>query len=113
MPSERPATAAAPHTAGFETGEPGFRTIAIVGGAIMVILVAILLGVQAYYDHVLEQQIFVKQLEPVSEELHALRAREDTQLHSYQYIDRAKGTVRLPIERAMDLLVEEAHAKQK
>jgi len=113
MSSERTATATAPHTAGFETGEPGFRAIGIVGGVIVVTLVAILLGVQAYYDSVLEQQIFVKQLEPVSAQLTVLRAREDAQLHSYQYIDRAKGTVRLPIERAMDLLIQEAHAKQK
>jgi hypothetical protein len=44
--------------------------------------------------------------------LKALGAREDADLNSYRYIDRAKGTVRLPIDRAMDVLVEEAHAKR-
>ena len=34
------------------------------------------MGVQGYYDRVREQQIFVKQLEPVSEDLRALHARE-------------------------------------
>jgi hypothetical protein len=33
-------------------------------------------------------------------------------LHSYKYVDRAKGTVRIPIERAMELVIEEAHAKR-
>lgn len=46
-------------------------------------------------------------LEPVSEDLRALRAREDIQLNSYEYIDREKGTVRLPITRAMELLSQE------
>ena len=54
-----------------------------------------------------EQQIYVKELEPVAEDLRNLRAKEDGQLHSYQYIDRARGTVRIPIERAMELLEEE------
>ena len=97
---------------GFERTEPRAGMIALVGGAVMVMLVLVIGGVQAYYDHVRDQQIFVKQLEPVSEDLKALRAREAAQLHSYQYVDRAKGAVRIPIERAMELLVKEANAKK-
>ncbi len=97
--------------AGYETSEPRAGAIALVGAAIVVLLIVVILGTEAYYDHVREQQIFVKQLQPVSEDMQALRAREDTELNSYHYLDRAKGTVRLPISRAMDLLVEEAHAK--
>ena len=37
-----------------------------------------------------------------------VRAREDEALHSYRYLDREKGTIRLPIERAMELLASEA-----
>ena len=99
-------------TSGFETTEPRSGAIAMVGAATVILLVLIIVGVQAYYDNVREQQIFVKQLQPVSEDLKALRAREDTDLNSYRYIDRAKGTVRLPISRAMDLVIEEAHAKR-
>jgi hypothetical protein len=97
---------------GFERTEPRTGVIALLGGATMIALVLIIAGVEGYYDHVRDQQIFVKQLEPVSEDLKALRAREAAQLYSYQYIDRAKGTVRLPIERAMDLMIEEAHEKK-
>jgi len=97
---------------GFETTEPRKGAIALVGAGIVILLVLIIVGVEAYYDRVRDQQIFVKQLQPVSEDLKALRAREDTDLNSYRYIDRAKGSVRLPINRAMDLLVEEAHAKR-
>ena len=35
-----------------------------------------------------------------------LRAAEEADLNSYGWIDRNAGTVRIPIERAMDLLLE-------
>jgi len=38
-------------------------------------------------------------------DLATLRAREDAELNSYGWLDRKAGIVRLPIERAMDLLV--------
>jgi len=37
-------------------------------------------------------------------DLAAWRAREDVVLHSYGWIDRKAGVVRIPIERAMDLI---------
>jgi len=39
-------------------------------------------------------------------DLAVLRAREDARLNSYGWIDRKAGIVRIPIERAMDLIVE-------
>jgi hypothetical protein len=40
------------------------------------------------------------------EDLRALRAWEEAALNSYGWIDRTAGVVRLPIERAMDLIVQ-------
>ena len=102
--SERPA--------GFETSEPRTGAIALVGAGIVILLALIIVGVEGYYDRARDQQIFVKQLQPLSEDLKALHAREDTDLNSYRYLDRSKGTVRLPINRAMDLMIEEAHGKR-
>jgi hypothetical protein len=39
------------------------------------------------------------------QDLKALRARDEAELHSYAWIDRRAGTVRIPIERAMDMLL--------
>ena len=39
-------------------------------------------------------------------DLRAIRAAEDQVLHSYAWVDPEKGVVRIPIERAMDLLAE-------
>lgn len=45
------------------------------------------------------------QIMPV-EDLNAFRAREEVELNSYGWIDRTAGVVRIPITRAMDLLLE-------
>ena len=92
---------------GFDRSEPNVRAIAVFGGITIVLLVAIILGLQFYYDRVLEQQVYVQVLAPESQALTSLRNREDEELHSYRYLDRDKGTVRLPIERAMQLVVAE------
>ncbi len=41
-----------------------------------------------------------------AQDLQKLRAREETLLHRYEWIDREAQIVRIPIDRAMDLLVE-------
>jgi hypothetical protein len=40
-------------------------------------------------------------------DLLAFRAREDAELHSYGWINRTSGVVRIPIERAMELVLSE------
>jgi hypothetical protein len=93
---------------GFDRSEPNVRFIAIFGAGTLVLLVVAVLALQFYYDRVLEEQVFVKVQEPVAQNLVDLRAREDEALHSYRYLDREKGSIRLPIERAMELLASEA-----
>ncbi len=39
-------------------------------------------------------------------DLQAIRSREEKLLHQYGWIDRQKGVVRIPVDRAMDLLAE-------
>lgn len=41
-----------------------------------------------------------------NEELKTFRARENAELNSYGWIDRKAGEVRIPIDRAMDILLE-------
>ena len=41
-------------------------------------------------------------------DLQNLRKSEDVKLNEYQYVDKEKGMVRIPVERAMQLMVEEA-----
>ena len=41
-------------------------------------------------------------------DLKTLRDAEDAHLHSYAWVDRKAGAVRIPIERAMELVAKEA-----
>jgi stringent starvation protein B len=93
--------------AGYDRHDPNVRFLALFGFATLVLLALVIAAIQFYYDRVKEQQVFVKVLAPESAALQALRAREDQELHSYQYLNREKGIVRLPIERAMELLARE------
>jgi hypothetical protein len=100
--------AVTPQTDGYDKGEPKSWFIAVLGLGTIVILVAVILGVQFYFDHVSEQQVYQKQMVPIFDDLRNVRAKEDAELHSYQYIDRNAGVVRLPIERGIELLAQEA-----
>jgi hypothetical protein len=46
-----------------------------------------------------------------SNELRALREAEDSLLNSYAWIDKEKGIVRIPVERAMEMLAETSKQK--
>ena len=93
---------------GFDRSEPNVRFIASFGAGTLALLVLIIFGLQSYFDHALEQQVYIKVLAPQSQALIDLRTREDGELHSYRYVDRDKGIVQVPIERAMELLVSES-----
>lgn len=45
--------------------------------------------------------------------LRDLRAKEQTQAKSYAWIDQKAGVVQLPIDRAVELTVQELNAKKK
>jgi len=91
-----------------------------------VIQVAVWFGLRVYYRHVVAgeiprsalapQQVSppAPQLQPsVSHEtlpyqdMQALRAKFDNELHSYAWVDRSKGLVRIPIDRAMSLVAQQ------
>ncbi len=95
---------------GYDYGEPRSGLIALFGIAAIVLVVVAVFAIQVYYDHVREKQLYEKVLAPVSDDLRSLRAKEDGELHSYGYADRDASKVRIPIERAMELLEKEAAA---
>jgi hypothetical protein len=47
-----------------------------------------------------------------AQDLRALRAHEDQILSTYGWVDRSAGKVRIPIDRAIDLLVERGEPKK-
>lgn len=95
---------------GYERTEPNAVKI----GALTVIIVMTILATcfSVYYWYVGELE-YTRHLEvevPVWQELKDVRAAETARLTQYKYLDKSKGTVALPIEKSMDLLIQEANA---
>jgi hypothetical protein len=61
----------------------------------------------ADYEKYLEKSFPAPQLETSERtELNKVRLREENTLSTYDYVDKDAGTVRIPIDRAMDLLIQ-------
>jgi len=81
--------------------------IAAVSGAILVLLVTMIVGVYWLYVvtyEKIDQQVYSG---APSKELLAIRDREEENLHRYSFIDKEKGVVRIPIDKAMEILAAE------
>ncbi len=97
-----------PQNPGFDPGEPNakglttFILFAIVG------LIVIFFATKAFFEVAMERQQDEAIASKPSEDLAALRAREEMQLKTYGYIDKSKGVVQIPLDRAMELVAKEA-----
>ncbi|WP_321474539.1 hypothetical protein [uncultured Paludibaculum sp.] len=81
--------------------------IAIVSTAVMGVFIAMIIGVYWLYVVAYEKVEFDQYAGVASKELQAIHDREEEQLHRYSYIDKEKGIVRIPIDRAMDIVATE------
>lgn len=95
---------------GYERSEPNALQI---GGLTVVIVLAIIASCYAVYYWYVGQLEYTHHMEmeiPIWQEYKDVRAYETERLTQYKFIDKAKGSVQLPIERSMDLLINEANA---
>jgi hypothetical protein len=115
--------------AGYETTDAHPGVIWIVAGGLVASIVIVILGI-TWMHHSLQRRALAAQRasemdrvtkavaatrplypEPrlqvaPEKDLAALRAREDAELNTYGWVNRKAGVVRIPITRAMDLLVQ-------
>ncbi len=108
---------------GHEVSDISPRRVALVGLALAAVIAATLLVSYGLFDLFYRGENRARPApsplsyapEPVpeprlevapGEELKALRAEEDAALKTYGWIDQEKGAVRIPIDRAIDLLAE-------
>ncbi len=87
-----------------ELNTPVIVTIGIV--AAVLIFVAIVL-LQAGFAKLQRDEWQRKVVAPKPEELAAARADQEQQLSGYRWVDRERGVVAIPIERAMELVARE------
>lgn len=115
----------ASHSRGHEQRDISLRPIVLAGVGLAVLILVAVVAMRSLFGFYLAREMRESpaanplavaegerlppeprlQPQPV-EQLRVLRAREDTVLQTYGWIDRDQGIVRVPIERAMELIVE-------
>ena len=95
---------------GFDRAEPSAGAIATFMIGSLILLVMTILAIQQYFDHIWNAAVYEKVLAPPSEQLREVRGRDDWNLTHYLYMDKASGQVRIPVDRAMDLMLQDAAA---
>lgn len=95
----------------FEHQEPKNNLIALLLIVSCVVLVVTVVFAQWFYD--LTRDVKAGQLQNLKfEQVETLRADEDKKLTGYRYADKEKTVVQIPVERAMQLIAEEAKSGQ-
>lgn len=90
-----------------EHEQPSSLRLAGWGIAMVVVLAVVIQVLTSFFDITTAARVHEVVLGPVAPALIELRQREEKQLGSYGWQDKEKQVVRIPIERAMEKLVEE------
>lgn len=84
------------------------QTIALVGILGAIVIVAIIFALQVLYYRAAAGQFREKDLDQPVAELQKVLTAQQMKLAQFRLVDPAKGVVTIPIERAMELVVQEA-----
>jgi hypothetical protein len=95
---------------GFDPGEVDAPSVALYGGVIIVIIIAVFIGVTLFWDKFLNGRYKEVVEGAPNHQFEELHAREEAALGGYKYVDKTKGQVRIPLDRAMQLLLTEVQA---
>jgi stringent starvation protein B len=93
---------------GFDRTDPSGPWIVAFTVGIVLTLVVVAFGVHYLFQATYDQNEYRQVLAAESQELREVRTREAEQLNHYRYTDKAKGAVRLPIGRAMEVFAQES-----
>lgn len=80
----------------------------VVSGLLLVLLVvAAVMGLQGMYYGVTESQRQVKVVDQIPVSFKNLQYEQQTRMNSYEWVDKNNGIVNIPIEMAMELVVDD------
>jgi hypothetical protein len=96
------------HPLSYDHAEPRYVSIAAFMGITVVLLIVIGIGIQVYYEIIYNNEEYARVISQENWQLRDLRNTEQWELTHYGYIDKNKGTVRLPIDQAMQLALQDA-----
>lgn len=94
-----------------EPDRPNVTLIAaFIVGTCTVVLVLVTLLIQ-YFDFTIRAELERKQYAPESSALRKLHAEEQTKLNKYSWVSQKDGTVRMPLDRAIELTLRDWNAR--
>ncbi|MFC1565100.1 hypothetical protein ACFL6G_09205 [candidate division KSB1 bacterium] len=82
------------------------------GFLIFLFIMAVLIAGGIFFRSPAESILYESIEKPVPENLRILREREEKALNTYKLLDAEKGIYQIPIDRAIELTVEESKDKQ-
>ena len=97
--------------AGYEKSDVAIGKFVLVTLAAVIFTVTVIVVLFQYFGVEREEQFQRVVYTPESVPLRELRAREDAELSSYGVVDDSLHHYRIPIERAMELVANEAFAR--
>jgi len=93
---------------GFDHSEPASPQIWAFTIGSVIILVVVIFALEQYFMKIWNDAVYEKVLAAPSQELQDQRNRDDWALTHYSYQDKAKGAVRIPLDRAEELVLQDA-----
>jgi len=102
-----------PQNSGYEKKDVSVNKIALWGVIAVTLLVVFVVFIMDFFVATREKLVYEQQLRPESVALRELRAREAETLNSYKIIDSTKGIYQIPIQRAMQLMAQEAYLERR
>ncbi|MGH2569756.1 MAG: hypothetical protein ACRDGR_00935 [bacterium] len=90
--------------------DPSPGRTAYVGALFIVVFVLTVIALIGYFDRIRSEEFEVKVVDQPFDSVRDLRSQQLGKLEEYRWIDRGAGTVTIPIERAMELVVDERAA---
>lgn len=98
--------------AGYNRQDPKAAPVLVFAAAIIGTLVAVFIFVTAYYGFVLETQQYRFQGEPIASDYMTIQANDAKLLNQYSFANKEKTAVRIPVSRAMELVLADAAEKK-
>jgi hypothetical protein len=110
--STAPDTAIMVEGVDYDRHDPKAGLITGISVGVLALLLVMIIGVYWLYTVAYEKVEFDQFTGVASKELQAIHEREEEQLHKYSYIDKEKGVIRVPIDRAIEIIDAEYKAGQ-
>jgi hypothetical protein len=101
-----------PQASGYEEKDVEVKKIFFYGLAGILTLIILLVLMNEIFIASADNQVYQSVLAPESPELREVRAQEMESLQGYRVIDEQQGVYQVPIERAMELMADEAFQKR-